>query len=347
MKRCHGGVDAQHVRAGLQQGGYAGFVVAGVDARADDVALVRVEQLVGVLLVALVVLAEDEVAQAAAIVDDGQGIELVLPDDVVGLLEGGALLGPDQLFKGGHEAGDLGVGLHAGHTVVTAGDNAHQLALGGAVLGDGDGGVAGALLELQHVPQSGLGAQVGVAADKAGLVALGPADHGGLVLDGLGAVNEADAAFFGEGNGQTVAGNGLHDGGHHGDVHPEGAVLFALAELYERRGQIDLFGAAADGGVAGDQQIFVKSMGGFVDDLCHVISPFLCNCETHFAIEYSRMRQKKLAALRFRGLRKSHENCALLSPSSFQNQSGRFDFERKTEGTDMQLSRLFETGEAK
>ena len=58
------------------------------------------------------------------------------------------------------------------------------------------------------------------------------------------------------------------------------------------------------------------------------------------------MRQKKLAALRFRGLRKSHENCALLSPSSFQNQSGRFDFERKTEGTDMQLSRLFETGEA-
>jgi hypothetical protein len=88
-------------------------------------------------------------------------------------------------------------------------------------------------------------------------------------------------------------------------------------------------------------------MGRLVDDFGHVKSPFFGNCETRFAIEYSRLRQKKLAALRFRGLRKSHENCALLPPSSFQNQSGRFDFERKTKGTDMQLSRRFETGEAK
>ena len=37
--------------------------------------------------------------------------------------------------------------------------------------------------------------------------------------------------------------------------------------------------------------------------------------------------------------------CSLLLPC--QNQSIGFDFERKTEGTDMELSRLFATGEAK
>jgi hypothetical protein len=36
--------------------------------------------------------------------------------------------------------------------------------------------------------------------------------------------------------------------------------------------------------------------------------------------------------------------CSLLLP--FQNQSTRFDFERKTEGADMKLSRRFETVEA-
>ena len=120
-----GGVDAEDVRPRLQQGGDARFIVPGVDARAHDVALVGVQQLQGVLLVALVVLAEDEVAEPAGPVDDGKGVQLVLPDDVVGLLEGGALRRPDELFKGGHESGDLGVRLHAAHPVVPAGDNAH------------------------------------------------------------------------------------------------------------------------------------------------------------------------------------------------------------------------------
>ena len=47
-----------------------------------------------------VVLAEDEVHQVAVLVHDGQGVELVLPDDVVGLLQGGAGRGRDELLSG-------------------------------------------------------------------------------------------------------------------------------------------------------------------------------------------------------------------------------------------------------
>lgn len=64
-------------------------VVAGVDARADEVALLVILKREGVLLVLGVVLAEDEVEQVVVFIHDGQRVELVLPDDVVSLLERG------------------------------------------------------------------------------------------------------------------------------------------------------------------------------------------------------------------------------------------------------------------
>ncbi len=84
LGKALGGVDAQHVSAGLHKSGHALGVVAGVDARAHHVALLGVEQLVGVLLVLRVVLAEHHIDQMLLLVNQRQGVELVLPDDVVG-----------------------------------------------------------------------------------------------------------------------------------------------------------------------------------------------------------------------------------------------------------------------
>ncbi len=50
-----------------------------------------VEDLVGIVLVLGVVLAENEVKQSACGVNYGQGIELVIPDNIVCFLERGAL----------------------------------------------------------------------------------------------------------------------------------------------------------------------------------------------------------------------------------------------------------------
>ncbi len=80
-----GGVDAEHIRASLDERGHALGIVAGVDTRADNVALVLVEQLVGVLLVGIIVLAENDALQVAVLVDEGR--ELILLSQMMSLLQ--------------------------------------------------------------------------------------------------------------------------------------------------------------------------------------------------------------------------------------------------------------------
>ena len=220
-----------------------------------------------------VVLAEDEVHQTVVVVDDGEAVELVVPDDVVGFLQGSGLGSGDQLLTGGHEGGDLVIGVHTGDAVVAAGDDAQQLAVGGAVGGDGHGGEAVAVLQSQHVGQGVVGGQVGSGGDEAGLVALDTGDHSGLILDGLGAVDEADAALLGQSDGQGVIGDGLHDGRGHGDVQGQGRLLDALAVLDQGGAQGDVGRDALLGSVTGDQQVLAEGAAGLVEEVGHWTVP--------------------------------------------------------------------------
>ena len=103
------------------------------------------------------------------------------------------------------------------------------------------------------------------------VVILDLADHFGLLLDGLGDEDESDAAFLSQGNGQSVIGHGLHDGGDHGDVHLDGGLLAGLLVVLDQRGlEGDVGGHALGGGVPGNEQVLVKGMGGLVDKLSHV-----------------------------------------------------------------------------
>ena len=103
LREALGGVNAENIRAGLDKSGNTLCVISCIDARADDVALVRVEKLVGVVLMGIVVLAENKISEIALGIDYGQGVELVVPNYVVCLLEGGAVGGGDELFAGSHE----------------------------------------------------------------------------------------------------------------------------------------------------------------------------------------------------------------------------------------------------
>ena len=216
----------------------------------------------------VVVLAEHQVHEAIVVVHHGQGVQLVVPDDVVGNLEAGVGRSHDHLLARGHEVGHLRVHGHTGQTVVTIGDHAHQLAVRRTVGGDGHGGVTVLLLEGYHVGQRHLGREVRVAGDEAGLVVLDASDHSGLVLDGLGAVHERQAAFGSKRDGHAVVGHGLHDGGHHGDVQRDGG-LFAALELHERRLQADFGGNALGRRIAGNEQVLVKGSGRLVEIVCH------------------------------------------------------------------------------
>ena len=202
------------------------------------------------------------------VIDDRKGIELLVPDEVVGVLEGDGLVAHDELGARGHELGDLlGVVITAG-TVVAAGDDAEELAAGGAVVGDGHGGVAGLVLEGDDLLHRHVGGEGGVGLDETSLVVLDGLDHGRLVLGGLRAVDEGDAAFGGKGDAHVDTGDGLHDGGDHGDVEGDLGLLAALV-ADKRRLQRDVGRDALRGGVARDQQILGKRMGLTWEERCH------------------------------------------------------------------------------
>lgn len=109
-----------------QQSRDALLIVARVDARADEIALLIVKQLKWVLLMGGVVLAEHEIQQAAVGVQNGQGVELMLPDDVVCFLQRRLRRRGDELFQRRHERADLLAAVHAGDAVIAARNDAEQ-----------------------------------------------------------------------------------------------------------------------------------------------------------------------------------------------------------------------------
>ena len=210
-----------------------------------------------------IVLPEDEIQQMVVFVHNGQAVQLVFPNDVVGLFQSGLRRSRNQLFPGGHKGGNLVRRLHAADPVVPAGHNAQELAVGGAVVGNGHGGEAVFGLQGQHVCQGVFRGQVGSGGHEARLVVLDLGNHGRLALNGLGAENEADAALLCQCNGQSIVGYGLHNGGSQGNVQGNGGFFLALAELDQRRLQADLIRDAFLGSVAGHQKVLAEGVAGF------------------------------------------------------------------------------------
>ena len=267
-----GGVDAQNVGTSLDEQRHALGIIAGVDTGADHVALVVIEQLVGVSLVAVVVLAEDNAHQVIVVVDNGQGVELVVPDDVVSDLEADVLVAHDELLTRGHKLGDLCLVIIAAGAIVTAGDDAQELTLGSAVVGDRHSGVTGLLLELDDLLHGHVGGQSGIGLNEASLVILDGLDHSGLGLGALGTENEGQAALGSERDTHVDARDGLHDSGNHGDVQGDCRLLTAL-KAGQRRLKRDVVRNALRGRVTRDQQILRKRVGLTGKERSHV-SPF-------------------------------------------------------------------------
>ena len=234
-----------------------------------------VEQLERVCLVAVVVLAEYHVDEVLLVVYERQGVELVVPDDVVCGLEAGVRRGGDQLVERSHELLDLSLAAHAGYTVVAARYDAEQLAVCRAVIGDGHGGVAGALLEGQYLCKGGLRLYVGVGNDEAGLVALDAGYHSRFAFDRLRTVDEGNAALLRQCDRHAVIGYRLHDRRYHRDIGIQ-RRLFTLLEFYDRGAQAYVRRHALCRRITRHQQIFIEGMRGFTEIIRHVvIAPFL------------------------------------------------------------------------
>ena len=228
-----GGVDAQYVRTGFHQGRYPLFVVTGVDAGAYHVAFLVVQQFQGILFMGGVVFPEHHVHQVALFVDNGQGVQFVFPDDVIGLFQGDVAAAHHHVGNRGHEILHLVFHVHTADPVVTAGDDAFQMTVLAAVAGNGHGAVAGLFLQGQYIGQGAFRTQVGVADHEPGLEALDPGHHGSFAFDGLGPVDEGDAPFTGQSDGHVVVGYGLHDGGNQGNIQGQ-SRFFTFFEFHQR-----------------------------------------------------------------------------------------------------------------
>ena len=221
-----------------------------------------------------VVLAKNKITESSVVVDDRQRVELVVPDDIVGLLQGGAFLCPDQLIIGRHELAHGSGQFHPADAVVPAGHNADQLSVRCTVFRHSHGRMAGFLLQGKDIAKRRIRAEVGIAADEPGFVALGTPHHGRLILYRLRAIDKRNAALGRQRNGKAVTGNGLHDGRNHRDVHGDSRFL-SPAEADQRGFQRYILRNAFGGGITGNKQILIKRMCGFVDNSRHKISPFL------------------------------------------------------------------------
>ena len=145
------GVDAEDICTCVYEERYAVCVVSGIDAGTDDEAFLCIEHFIRVFLMGVVVFAEYEAIETAVFIEDRQGIDLVVPDDVIRFGEGDAVIGFDKFFDRGHEVLDLLALVHAAYAVVSGGNDAYHFAVGSAVFRDGDGGVACLCLEGEDI----------------------------------------------------------------------------------------------------------------------------------------------------------------------------------------------------
>ena len=273
LGEAFGGIDTEHIGTGLEQLRHALRIIARVDTRAHDIALVGIRQFQIIFFIIRIVLAEHHVLEVLLLVDERQHVQFVFPNEVVGHRQRRRIgIRRHQFLKRRHELFSLRLHRHAGDTVVTTRHDADELAIGFAVLGDRHRGMARLAEQLQDLPQRRLRRDVGITADETGFVMLHAGNHRRLLLRRLRAEDKGDTTFLGESNGHGIVGHRLHDGRGHGDVHRERRLLTFL-ELHERRAQGNILRNALVRRIAGYQQVLAKSVRWFREIECQ-LNPF-------------------------------------------------------------------------
>ena len=77
----------------------------------------------------IVVFTEYHIDKVMLVIHQREGIELVIPDNIVGLFQGRICWGGNQLFIRRHKITHQLTAIHTGNAVVTAGDNAKKSAV--------------------------------------------------------------------------------------------------------------------------------------------------------------------------------------------------------------------------
>ena len=184
-----------------------------------------------------------EACEVEVVVNDENALEAVGVHEGLGFFEGGAFLDRDQAFTRGHDFGDRNG--HAGFEAeVAVGDHAENL----LAVNDRETGDVLFAGEGDDVADEHVGADGDRFGNNAGFMTLDLKDFSGLLVGGHVLVNEADAAFLSDGDGETGFRNRVHHGGNHRNVDTE--------ITRQLRGELGI--AGEDFGIGGDEKNVVE-----------------------------------------------------------------------------------------
>ena len=208
-----GAVHHDHIHVVMQQRRHTLHVV-NTHCGSDPQTPAGVLATVGELARALDVAHGHQPGQLAAAVYQQELLDLGGVEDALGVIQRGLRVGGDQVFLGHHVADGQLPGLE--ELQIPPGDDAHHAPV---VLDDGH---TRDVVQLHHLPGMAdrlLPAEGDRIENDAAFAAFHLANLAALVLDAEVLVDDADAAFLGQSNGQSRLGDRVHRGRDQGDVH--------------------------------------------------------------------------------------------------------------------------------
>ena len=88
LREAFGAVNAQHIRSRVQQGRHTLFIVPCIDTCSHHIPLGAVNEFVLILFMGVIVLTENQVHQLLVLIHQRKAVNLVLPDNIIGFLQG-------------------------------------------------------------------------------------------------------------------------------------------------------------------------------------------------------------------------------------------------------------------
>ena len=227
-------INTEHIRPRIDKERHTLRIVAGIDTGAHDKTLLRIQHFIWILTMRIVVLTENETVKASIFIQNRKGIDLIIPDNIIGFGKCDAEPGSDQLFKRRHKIGNLLAAVHTAHTVITARYDPHQFPVRCTVLCNRHGRMPRLCLQRKDIRQRIHRSQIGITEYEPRLLCLYTGHHRRLILWRLRAVNKRNTAVTRQFYLQPFNGNRLHDGGHHGNRQLNSGLL-SFFELHQRR----------------------------------------------------------------------------------------------------------------
>ena len=123
LRKSFRGIDTQNINPSFQQCRHTLHVISCINSRTHHVAVVFIQQFQWMLLVGSIVLSEYHRNQVSVLGNNRQRVQLVLPDQVICLAQGNAVLSHNQVVELGHVILNMSLWIHLVNSKVTTGNN--------------------------------------------------------------------------------------------------------------------------------------------------------------------------------------------------------------------------------